>query len=593
MEHKTSRKRAVVTLAGGATAIIEEYFVCTCCKDGGTGRRVICHSESLRGILPPKTKYGYDIEIEAGYLQYAENKQMLEIRGIFKAAYGISITQSQIHELGIRFLKHMVANHYMSAPLLSKHFESGCVYHVDATCEAGRGMELTIMEGWTGIVLGAWKIPTENEEIIKRHLLSTVNAFGEPLAFVSDLGNGMMSAISGTIEELRLSSRQLVCHMHFLKAVGGSILQDDYKALRSQFRKLKTLAGLNRFVKELGDIIKPQAVAMRDFVEQWQSSGSLTEPADYLQSMAVLRALAQWVILYTKDSSGEGFPFALPHVHLFNRCTVGLCSLQPLLLNGSLNEKTIKQAKRLERILETPLFSKKLQKTVQGLKETSAAFTELREIMRLEGTDVYKQDKDKMNQLSHEDVAHLKDQSSRFRSVISERIKSGAANAAQLRAYRIILTYFSKYERFLFNHFVTCNDASGNETVKLIERSNNIIERHYRDQKHQIRRRTGTKNLGHVYEHLFPAAAMIVNLKNPIYQQTILQNKSRYGFAELFSSIDCSRGYLDTPMFQDDFELIGGRLPKADKRIVGKHSFTEMISSLAIEFCNSLKLKYV
>ena len=195
MERKSSGEREIITLAGGATTAIEEYYVCPRCKDGETGRRVIHHSEPLRGILPLNTKYGYDVEIEAGYLKYADNKQMGEIKSIFEDAYGISIPQAQIHELGIRFLMHMVVNHYLSAPLLRKLFESGCVYHVDATCEAGRGMEMSVKEGWSGIILGVWKIPTENEEIIKKHLTSIVEMFGEPSAFVSDLGNGSVKAL--------------------------------------------------------------------------------------------------------------------------------------------------------------------------------------------------------------------------------------------------------------------------------------------------------------------------------------------------------------------------------------------------------------
>ena len=202
MEGKRSKGRTIITLIGGATRIVEEYFVCPSCKDEKTGRRIIHHSEFLRGIIPLNTKYGYDMEIESGCLQYAGNKQMDEIKSIFKDDYGLSVPQSQIHELGIRFLEHMVVRHYLSAPLLRTLFEQGCVYHVDATCEAGRGMELTVKEGWTGIVLGAWKIPTENEEIIKRHLRSIVEKFGEPIAFVSDLGNGMMAAIAGLIREM-------------------------------------------------------------------------------------------------------------------------------------------------------------------------------------------------------------------------------------------------------------------------------------------------------------------------------------------------------------------------------------------------------
>ena len=237
MESKSSGERTIITLVGGLMTIVEEYFVCPRCKDAKTGRRVIHHSEFLRDILPLNSKYGYDMEIEIGYLQYADNKQMDEIRNIFGSTYGLSVSQSQLHELGIRFLRHMVVHHYLSAPILKKLFEFGCVYHIDATCEAGRGMEFTVKEGWTGIVLGVWKIPTENEEIIKKHLKSIVEMFGEPVAFVSDLGNGMMAAIASVIREMRLRSFQLVCHMHFLKAVGKCILEDIFKKLKSQFKK--------------------------------------------------------------------------------------------------------------------------------------------------------------------------------------------------------------------------------------------------------------------------------------------------------------------------------------------------------------------
>jgi len=588
MESKSSGEREIITLIGRVSTIIEDYFVCPYCKDEKTGRRVIHHSEILRSILPLKTKYGYDIEIEVGYLQYADNKQMEEIKSILEDTYGITVSQSQIHELGIRFLRHMVVNHYLSAPLLNKLFKSGCVYHIDATCEAGRGMELAVKEGWTGIVLGVWKIPTENEEIIKKHLRSVVEMFGEPIAFVSDMGNGMMAAISSVIHEMQLESRQLVCHTHFLKAVGKSILNDTFQTLKSQLRKQKTLADLNRFAKETGNIIKPQAALMRDFVIQWQSSSAQFQALGYLESIAVLRAFAQWVILFAMECNGEGFPFALSHIKLFDRCATVLGSLLNLLEKNCFNERAIKYAKRLQGILQGPVENSEIQKTVQDIREMNAVFTELREVLRLEKTDVYKQEKDKKTPDSLEIVAKLKKETARFRSVISDRLETGIISVAQANALRIIMAYFDQYERYLFNHFAVIHDASGNIIIKLIERSNNIMEKLYRDQKHQIRRRTGAKNLGFIFEHLFPAAAMMANLDNPVYQQTVLNNKTRTELVDLFSSLDDSMDYRDTPMFQDDFVLVGGRLPKADKKIVSKSSFTEVIYMLSDEYSSSL-----
>ena len=586
MEGKRSRERTIITLTGGVSRIAEEYFVCPYCKEGKTGRRVTHHSEPLRGILPLNTKYGYDIEIEAGYLQYADNKQMEEIKSIFENTYGISVPQSQIHELGIRFLEHMATLHYLSAPLLTKLFGSGCVYHIDATCEAGRGMELTIKEGFSGIVLGAWKIPTENEEIIKRHLRSTVEMFGEPIAFVSDLGNGMMAAITGVIAEMRLGSRQLVCHMHFLKAVGGSILGNAFNDLKSQLKKQKTLACLNRFVKETGNIIKPKSAAIRGFVKQWQESGAQISIPGYLESIAVLRALAQWVVSFGAPSNGEAFPFAMPHIELFDRCNTVLNSLRGILNNKTLHNRAIKHAVRLLLILQSPGEDPKIQKTICDLKAMEAVFNELREILRLEKTDVYKQDNDKKVPDGLEVVVRLKEHTSRFRAVLSEKLETGVGAGAHADAYRIILAYFDKYDRYLFGHFVTTYDASGNTIIKLIDRSNNIMERSYRDQKHQIRRRTGSKNLGFIFEHLCPAAAMIVNLENPFYRQAILNNKAKGDLVELFASLDDRMDYRDTPMFQDDLDVIGGRLPKADKVIVNKQGFSDVIFALANDFLN-------
>ena len=185
-------------------------------------------------------------------------------------------------------------------------------------------------------------------------------------------------------------------------------------------------------------------------------------------------------------------------------------------------------------------------------------------------------------------IAKLKEETSIFRTAISDKLEEGSGTDAQETAYSTILSYLDKYGQYLFDHFATVHDAAGNAVIKLIERTNNIMEISYRDQKHQIRRRTGSKNLGLVFEHLFPAAAMVVNLENQAYQETVLSSRTRATLAGIFSELDDIMDYCDTPMFQDDLQLVGGRLPKADKKIVGALGFTEVITMLAVEYSNSL-----
>ena len=118
-------------------------------------------------------------------------------------------------------------------------------------------------------MVGVWKNPIINEKTIKLYLRSVVELFGEPVAYISDMGNRMMVAISSLIREMRLKFRQLVCHMHILKALGKSILQKTIKTLISLFRDMKTLADLNRIAKDAGGIISPQATAICDYVVRW------------------------------------------------------------------------------------------------------------------------------------------------------------------------------------------------------------------------------------------------------------------------------------------------------------------------------------
>ena len=127
----------------------------------------------------------------------------------------------------------------------------------------------------------------------------------------------------------------------------NTLLEEPFKTLKSQLRKLKTLVNLNRFVKETGEVIKPQAAAMREYVNKWLESGAQLNIPALMESVAVLRAIAQWVILFASECDGQGFPFALSHIKLFDRCSNAFNSLSNLIGNGCFHPKATKYAKRL------------------------------------------------------------------------------------------------------------------------------------------------------------------------------------------------------------------------------------------------------
>ena len=80
----------------------------------------------------------------------------------------------------------------------------------------------------------------------------------------------------------------------------------------------------------------------------------------------------------------------LSHVKLFDRCAAALGSLLRLFEMNCFHERSVKYARRLQRILQGSVENSEIHKSVQDLKSMESVFTRLREILRLERADVYK-----------------------------------------------------------------------------------------------------------------------------------------------------------------------------------------------------------
>lgn len=70
--------------------------------------------------------------------------------------------------------------------------DGGWQMHVDATGEHGRGTLFAVMAGWRQWVLGAWKVATENAELLLPCMPETVRYFGAPSAAMRDLGRAVI-----------------------------------------------------------------------------------------------------------------------------------------------------------------------------------------------------------------------------------------------------------------------------------------------------------------------------------------------------------------------------------------------------------------
>jgi len=521
MHVQKTLQRQAVTLAHGRFRVREVVYVCDgrCKREGALVTR---RAPALTELIPPKSTVGYDIMVNVGMERFVGHRQREEIRATLEKEHGIHLSSGEISELGKRFLIYLEALHRDAAPALRAALvaDGGWPLHIDATGEDGRGTLLVALAGWRGWVLGAWKIPTERAEAILPRLQEVAAQFGPPCAIMRDLGRAVTEAASGLAKTLGLSIPVLACHLHFLRDVGTDLLREAHDKLRNLFRQMDVRKDLRWFAREQGRRLGTTIDQARDDFRIWQSA-PLADPRlpEGPAGMVAVRSLAQWALDYAADGNDQGFPFDLPYLDLYVRCLHAAWAVGAFLRHPPADEKVVKALRRLDRILRPIDCDIPLGQAAKTLSERSQLFTELRDALRLtEGEPSGPEANDAGQNLEklrgiRQAVDDLTD------SLRQRRPERGPAKDLR-QAIDIVLAHLERHGNFLWGHAIPIPDQLGGG-IRLVDRTNNILEGFFHTMKHGERRRSGRKNLAQDFERLPPAAALAANLTRSDYVSII------------------------------------------------------------------------
>ena len=143
-------------------------------------------------------------------------------------------------------------------------------------------------------MLHAARIRSKNVAALQPVLQATLDDFGPPLAFVRDLGSAVAKAVANCRTP---PSLDLVCHFHFLAAVGGRLLNADHATQRRDLARWKVRSGLRALLR---------------------SAGGPGFPASGCQHGTDLRTLLYWA-LEGNGGRQRRPPFGLPHLAFYRR----------------------------------------------------------------------------------------------------------------------------------------------------------------------------------------------------------------------------------------------------------------------------------
>lgn len=510
-----SRRRKVVTLAHGPIEIREIHKRC---RDNGCPP---LRSAALSQLVKPGQKYGYDLIVQVGLARYLAGLQREEIQRMLRDDHGIELSAGSVTAVCDRFLGYLEALHVHRAPVLREALGDAYPLHLDATCERGKGGLFVCIGGWKNRhwVLWTARVPSESGDNLAPVVDKAVELFGQPVSTMRDMGDGCANAVASLREA---GVADLVCHYHFLAAVGKSLFNHLYGGLRGMIRQTRCRSDMYVLLRDL------RKYSSVDRTEGRFGRGTIRDG---------LKALVLWV-LEGNGHADAPFPFSLPYLDFAQRCLQARQKAEPWVCrpHTAPEQRALACLDRLVARLET---AADFSSTVKKLEARWAAFGELREVLRLSNAELPRGDtratQEHLPTLELLRLQQIKQAVDQYTKDIEGRITARQKRAKkQTSTFAIILRYLRQYGPHLFGHPVL-NDDDG-RVIAVVGRTNNVAEHFFGSQKQLLRRRVGRGQLGRDLEKQPAQVALVANLRDPEYVRLVAGSLNQLPAA--FSRLD-------------------------------------------------------
>ena len=185
--------------------------------------------------------------------------------------------------------------------------------------------------------------------------------------------------------------------------------------------------------------------------------------------------------------------------------------------NPPADKKVAKALQKLDHILR-PINGdvSPLEQVAQAIRERAQIFTELRVALRFTEGKLKGPEANCAGQNQQQALSDIRQPVDNLADSLRQRRPGRGPAKDQRQAIDIVLTHLERHGKFLWGHAVPMPDQLGGG-VRLVDRTNNILEGFFHTMKHGERRRSGRKNLAQDFERLPPAAALAANLIRPDY----------------------------------------------------------------------------
>ena len=561
---KKTQSKTVHTLPLGCFTAQETLLQCDQCQN-----QTIYAAEELSRLVPSGCTFGYDVVIFVGKALFLRHRRADEVVEELRK-HNVRLSASEVGYLGKKFVIYLALAHRQSAPRLKKAMreQGGYILHLDGTCEGGGPMLMSSLDSISEIVLGNVKVPSEKTQEIIPFLEEIKRRYGVPVASVHDMGAGILAAVKKVFPGIP----DFICHFHFLRDVGKDLLEKDYDAIRKRLRQHALTEKLLYRARRLKEAIDQEPGLVESFCQSVQ--------ADTLPSQAVDRfpllcaySLIQWVLEGKSQGEGYGFPFDRPQVEFARRLLMiskKLEAIKDIRLQGQWRDNIplFKLSCELKKISTDAT----LEKMIQTIDVKIKVFDHLRDAMRIApvgGSAGLNSGSDSLP------MGPIQKAVKAFRHRITSR-----SDYQSTCHWKTLIDQMDKYGEKLFADPISVQTPNGRRFIQP-QRTNNIMERFFRDFRRGARRKSGHNSISKFLQSMIADTPLVRNLENPHYLKVLLNGQPT--LEECFAQIDIETVRCELKAAQ----MWPDKVPQNIRQLIAAPAFPDSLCALFAKIPNT------
>ncbi len=476
-------------------------------QDGEHPRR----SAQLAGLVPPGACYGFDLIAHVGIESFLRGHSLQEIRrDLASRPVPINIPTSTLWDQQQKFLFYLGHLHQHAAGLIRQYLaERGeTTWLLDGTIEPGTPVFLGIEDAASGLLLGGWKVPSENADDIASCLDKAAQRYGQPTRVVHDLS----PAMSGACDLGLPGVHHFVCHYHLCRDVGEELYDSPQAALSQRLRSLKLQGRMREQRSGQTQWLRAKTDSPAQFVLSELLGGRPVQvPFSHTLGREVLLAFHDWILGYRGDGRRRGFPFDPYTLYLHRRVLRAGEAVDRLMANLALARQAPAALVNFQNLLRQYRLDPEILKASELYERAFAMFDRLRRALRL--TTQHMDHLRQPHELPGSEQHELKTALDRLRHELQQQSQDERDTDRVLA--KIVLKHLDKYWTHLVPDQPDAARASWTRTT-------NQLERHWGEMKRVRRRAHGRGKLSRDFESLPEEYLLIPNLENPVYVDLVL-----------------------------------------------------------------------